>query len=61
MDIIPLLAHLSETLRNVGEKVNKGEIVALVGDTGSLKGPMLYFEVRYHGDPKDPLDWIAKK
>jgi septal ring factor EnvC (AmiA/AmiB activator) len=56
-----LLAHLSETLRNVGEKVNKGEVVALVGDTGSLKGPMLYFEVRYHGEPKDPLDWIAKK
>lgn len=56
-----LLAHLSETLKNVGEKVNKGEVVALVGDTGSLKGPMLYFEVRYHGEPKDPLDWIAKE
>ena len=56
-----LLAHLSETLKNVGEKVNKGEVVALVGDTGSLKGPMLYFEGRYHGEPKDPLDWIAKE
>ncbi len=56
-----LLAHLSETLKSVGEKVNKGEVVALVGDTGSLKGPMLYFEVRYHGEPRDPLDWIVKK
>ncbi len=56
-----LLAHLSETLKSVGQKVNKGEVVALVGDTGSLKGPILYFEVRYHGEPRDPLDWVVKE
>jgi septal ring factor EnvC (AmiA/AmiB activator) len=56
-----LLAHLSDTFKNVGDEVDRGDVVALVGDTGSLKGPMLYFEVRYHGEPKDPLNWIVKK
>jgi septal ring factor EnvC (AmiA/AmiB activator) len=36
-----------------------GEPVALVGSTGSIEGPMLYFEIRYHGTAVDPLTWLA--
>jgi septal ring factor EnvC (AmiA/AmiB activator) len=44
----------------VGEEVRGGDVVALVGDTGSLKGPCLYFEIRQRGKPLDPLAWLRK-
>ena len=55
-----LSAHTSELLKKVGDEVKAGETIALVGDTNSLKGSCLYFEIRYHGNPKDPLEWLAK-
>lgn len=40
-----LYAHASELLVREKERVEKGKIIAKVGDTGSLKGPVLYFEI----------------
>ncbi|NWF54823.1 MAG: peptidoglycan DD-metalloendopeptidase family protein [Syntrophaceae bacterium] len=54
-----LSGHASSLLKTVGEDVHAGEVVALVGDTGSLKGPCLYFEIRQRGKPLDPLEWLA--
>jgi septal ring factor EnvC (AmiA/AmiB activator) len=54
-----LSGHASALLKNVGEEVRGGEVVALVGDTGSLKGPCLYFEIRQRGKPLDPLEWLV--
>jgi septal ring factor EnvC (AmiA/AmiB activator) len=54
-----LSGHLSTLLKNVGDVVRAGEIVALAGDTGSLKGPCLYFEIRQRGKPLNPLTWLA--
>ena len=54
-----LFAHASELLKRVGDRVTKGEVVALVGDTDSTKGPHLYFEIRHHGKPQDPVKWLA--
>jgi septal ring factor EnvC (AmiA/AmiB activator) len=54
-----IFGHASALLRQVGEDVRTGETVALVGDTGSLRGPCLYFEIRHRGKPLDPLDWLA--
>lgn len=53
--------HASTLLKEVGEEVQRGEVVALVGDTGSLKGPCLYFEIRQRGRPLDPLEWLARQ
>lgn len=53
-----VLAHTSRLLKGVGDRVQMGETVALVGSTGSIEGPMLYFELRYHGTPLDPLAWL---
>ncbi len=53
-----LYAHASELLKAVGDEIGEGETVALVGDTGSLEGPRLYFEIRHHGRPQDPLKWL---
>ncbi len=55
-----LSAHASKLFKNVGEFVSEGETVALVGDTSSIKGSCLYFEIRYHGKPKNPLKWLKK-
>ena len=55
-----LSGHASALLKNVGEEVRTGEVIALVGDTGSLKGPCLYFEIRQRGKPLDPLEWLAQ-
>ena len=54
-----LSGHASSLLKAVGEEVRAGDVVALVGDTGSLKGPCLYFEIRQRGKPLDPLEWLA--
>lgn len=51
-------AHSSRLLKKVGDIVVEGEMIGLAGETGSLKGPCLYFEIRHHGVPLDPLDWI---
>jgi septal ring factor EnvC (AmiA/AmiB activator) len=53
-----LYAHLSEILVSVGQEVTAGQIVGRVGDTGSLKGPILHFEVRKGGTALNPEDWL---
>ena len=53
-------AHVEELFKKKGEVVEDNEVIATVGDTGSLEGPGLYFEVRYHGKPLDPVKWIKK-
>lgn len=53
-----LYAHVSGLLVKVGDQVKRGQVIAQVGDSGSLKGPLLYFELRYKGKPQDPLSWL---
>ena len=51
-------AHIEEAFKSSGDLVETGEVIATVGDTGSISGPKLYFEVRHHGKPLDPMQWI---
>ena len=53
-----VFGHASKVLKRVNERVTQGEVIALVGDTGSIRGPCLYFEIRYRGKPEDPLEWL---
>ncbi len=53
-------AHLEETFKSKGDTVDAGEVIATVGDTGSMTGAKLYFEVRHHGKPMNPLNWLKK-
>ncbi|MCO4769215.1 MAG: M23 family metallopeptidase, partial [Deltaproteobacteria bacterium] len=41
-----------------GDWVNSGGRIGTVGDTGSLEGARLHFEVRQDRVPQDPLDWL---
>lgn len=56
-----LYAHASELLARAGEAVSRGQVIARVGDTGSLEGPQLYFELRHKGKPQDPLAWLQPR
>jgi septal ring factor EnvC (AmiA/AmiB activator) len=56
-----IYAHLSDLLRNTGDLVRRGEPIATVGDTDSLEGVRLYFEIRKGGKPLDPLPWFRKR
>ena len=59
-DFHTVYAHAEELFRLKGEPVETGEVIATVGDTGSMNGPSLYFEIRHQGKPVDPLEWINK-
>jgi len=54
-----LVAHLESMTAAAGEEVEAGGLLGTVGDTGSLKGAYLYFEVRERGKPVDPAAWLA--
>jgi septal ring factor EnvC (AmiA/AmiB activator) len=50
--------HLEERFKLKGEKVDTGETIGTAGDTGSVTGTGLYFELRHRGKPMDPAEWI---
>ena len=56
-----LYAQASELNVSEGQTVVEGQILGTVGDTGSLVGSSLYFEIRQNGVPKDPLHWLKRK
>ena len=55
-----LYAHVADILVKEGDDVRQGQRIGTVGDTGSLEGPRLYFEVRYQGKPQDPEQWLRQ-
>jgi septal ring factor EnvC (AmiA/AmiB activator) len=55
-----LVAHLASMRTAMGEEVQAGDVLGTVGDSGSLKGPYLYFELREKGRPVDPRPWLGR-
>jgi septal ring factor EnvC (AmiA/AmiB activator) len=53
-----LVAHLASMRTAQGEDVEAGTVIGTVGDSGSLKGAYLYFELRERGKPVDPRPWL---
>ena len=51
-------AHLLNRNKEEGDMVREGEIIGLLGDSESLAGPRLYFEIRNGGRNLDPLMWL---
>ncbi len=53
-----LYAHLSEANVKKGDKVVKGEVIGLVGSTGTSTAPHLHYEVHYMGKPVNPIHFV---
>ena len=51
-------AHAEELFKKSGDHVESREVIATIGESGSLVGPMLHFEIRQKGKPVDPAGWI---
>lgn len=56
--ITTLYAHASRVLVRVGQQVERGDVIAQVGSTGLTTSPHLHYEVRRHGIPVNPMDFI---
>ena len=59
-NLISIYKHNSDLLKNVGNFVTRGEIIAIIGNTGELtSGPHLHFELWHRGNAINPEDYIA--
>lgn len=54
-------AHAKDILVKVGDVVEKGQTVALMGSSGRSTGPHVHFEVLRGGKPVDPLRYVNRK
>jgi murein DD-endopeptidase MepM/ murein hydrolase activator NlpD len=56
--IVTKFAHTSRILVHQGQHVQRGERIALVGNSGLATGPHLHYEVHVNGKPVDPLRYV---
>ncbi len=59
-DMISVYKYCSSLLKKEGDKVKAGDVVALVGNVGSVySSSHLHFELWYEGQPLDPQNYIV--
>ncbi len=56
-----IFSHMNRLTKNKGERVEKGEIIGHAGDTGSMEGCLVHFEIWHDGKPRDPKKWLKRK
>lgn len=55
-----LYAHNQSLLKEPGDWVNPGDVIATVGNSGGQQRAGLYFEIRHNGKPTDPRQWCKR-
>ena len=56
--VVTKFAHASKLVVKSGQRVSRGQRIALVGNTGLATGPHLHYEVHVNGRPVDPLRYV---
>lgn len=56
-----LYGNNESLLKDVGDNVGADELIALSGNQGIKQFAGLYFELRYQGNPTDPVKWLGKR
>jgi murein DD-endopeptidase MepM/ murein hydrolase activator NlpD len=56
--VTTLFGHLATTRVTEGQRVRRGDLLALVGSTGRSTGPHLHYEVHLEGKPVNPLEYV---
>lgn len=54
---LSLYGHNQSLLKNPGDQVAAGDVIATVGTSGGQDSPALYFAIRQQGQPSDPSQW----
>jgi len=52
--------HLQKAMVKNGEKIRRGQLIALMGSTGTSTGTHLHYEVQYCGNPVNPVKFLKK-
>ncbi len=55
-----LYAHNQSLLKETGDWVNPGDVIATVGNSGGQRQAGLYFEIRHQGKPTNPALWCKR-
>ena len=56
-----LYGYNETILKNMGDWVAPGDVIATVGDSGGQRQPSLYFELRKDAKPLDPGEWVKRR
>lgn len=59
--VLTLYAHNQRLTVEAGDRVERGAVIAAVGNSGGRADPALYFEVRRRGEPIDPNRWVSSR
>ena len=54
-------SHVTNVETNVDSQVNSGDVIAYMGDSGSIDGSQLHFEIWGEGKKLNPENWLKKR
>lgn len=57
---LSIYGHNQALTRQSGDMLREGDVLATVGNSGGQAQAGLYFELRQHGEPQDPLPWFRR-